>query len=121
MLVVALMFSAMLWSEKASAQDIVEANLMAPTEAIGVLNQEIGVMDTQLQVSYNESLDYKRKFYNGIVLSLEQGQAVLASVNENIAKFKPGSLDSGQVEIPNPLSPVVWQGYYDEVLQVLQN
>lgn len=121
MLVVALMFSAMLWSEKASAQDIVEANLMTPTEAIGILNQEIGVMDTQLQVSYSESLDYKRKFYSGIVISLEQGQPVLTSVNENIAKFKPGSTDVGLVEIPNPLSASVWQNYYDEVLQILQN
>lgn len=123
--VVVLLFSAMFWTETASAQidapDLPNQNWVSVNEAIATLNQEIGVMDAQLLSSYNEPLDYKRKFYNGMVISLEQGQPVHVALTENYFKFVPGLTDNSYVEIPNPLPLSVWQGYYDEVIQLLQN
>lgn len=122
--VAVLLFSAMFWTETASAQSIVLKPLnddwMSVNDATTTLKVEISNMDAQLQNAYNESLDYKRKFYNGIVISLEEGDGVPDAINENIIKFVPGISDAA-IEVPNPLSVAVWQGYYDEVNLLLQN
>ena len=121
---VALVFAAMLWTASANAQaplKPVGGDFMSPGDAITTLNTEIGNISDQLQSSYNESLDYKLKFYNCIVGSLEEGQPVFSAVNDNFIRFVPGYTDQPQVEIPNAVPVAVWQGYYQEVTDLLQN
>lgn len=121
---VALVFAAMLWTASANAQaplKPVGGDFMSPGNAITTLNAEIGNITDQLQSSYSEPLDYKLKFYNCIVVSLEQGQQVLPAINNNYIRFVPGYTDKSQVEIPNAVPVAVWQGYYQEVTDLLQN
>lgn len=118
--VAALMLTAMLWSESASAQDALAESLMPPVDAISTLNAEIAVMDQQLQGTTNEPLEYKRKFYNGIVISLEQNNPVLDAINESYSMFVAAPTQT-ILQVPNPLSLATWKGYYDEVVLLLQD
>lgn len=127
-LAVAMVFSAMLWSESANAQTFPKHgvdNWKTTDLATSTLNNEIAVLDGQLQSGYNQQLDYKRKFFNNIVFSIEQGNTVPNALNESYILFAPASdvatSPQTQPTVANPLSVDVWHTFYQDAIILLED
>lgn len=122
--VAVLLFSSLFWTETASAQisstNPQDQNWMIVDEAISTIQQEIAVIENQLQFSYNESLDYKRKYYSVVQFLLQEGDMVPVAVNRGYCKFVAGGTCDAPVESPNNIPVPVWQGYRNELTQLLQ-
>ncbi len=95
---------------------------VTPNDAVSALNQEIANLDQILLAGPNEPLEYKRKFYSEIAITIEQDVPIPAAVDSNYARFTPqsGFLTSSSDKIPNPLSAATWLSYYQEVTDLLQ-
>lgn len=95
---------------------------VTPNDALTALNQEIANLDQILQGGPNDPIEYKRKFYSEIAISIEQDVPVQAAVNQNYDRFKPqsGFLTNVSDKVPNPLSAATWLAYYQEVSDLLQ-
>jgi len=113
-------------STRLLAQDA--AGQWLPTDqAINALNQEVSALDAQLQLGPNEPLLYKRKFFYSVTLSIEEGLSVPVAIDRNYARFIPGAgggqgLQPVALEpLPNSIPLPVWQGYYAELKQLLDN
>lgn len=106
-----------------SAQAPDNAKWKSTVDAMTTLNQEIGVIDAILQANPGDiNTMFKRKFYYSIGVALEDGQVPLTAINRSYAMFVPATGPSTfAVElIPNPVPLATWDGYYQQVVQLLQ-
>ncbi|MFN0016100.1 MAG: hypothetical protein ACKVU2_16275 [Saprospiraceae bacterium] len=104
------------------AKTIIDAKVdwVDPGDAMTRLGQEISALETLLQGAPSDPLEYKLKYYNCVYQSIEQGLAVPESIDQNYMRFVPGFTDTPDVEIPNNLSASTWEGYYTDIVNLLQ-
>jgi len=96
------------------------ANWLASVDALDVLRQQVAALDLIMQGTPYLDIDYKRKYYNCISISIEQGRPVGEAVNTNLALFVTGLNDDPVVEIPNPLPLATWRSIYLEITNLLK-
>lgn len=104
------------------AKTIMDAKVdwVDPGDAMTRLGQEIAALEAFLNSYPASPLEYKLKYYNCVYQSIEQGQPVPVSIDHNYMRFVPGFTDDPVVEIPNNLPTDIWQGYYTDVVNLLQ-